>query len=545
MLDLRRSLMDYDREMLQAIAESRGIEAGQSKAQLLEAIAAEATRPLGVAVLWSELGDREKDALRALVANGGSMRAALFEHEYGTVRHFGPGRLMRERLWEAPISVTERLSFLGLIFRGFEQDGTAAVWYIPPDVRRLLPLDSHVPKSHRIEPIRDAASVLRPANDYLLRAVYHVLVAIRRREAPLQDAILERLAADPDAPDSERVACFAQLAWTLARNMGFLEQETPPVLRASRVLNWLQANRVEALAQLRRTWLDSSTWHELLAAPGLILEGGRLPDAAPARRQVVSLLEQLQPWAWYSIRSLQQWLRSHEPDFLRHDADFDALYLRNEVTGAPLDGLSSWMQVEGRFVEEVLVTLNAFKTLSLGTCAGQPCIRVEPDTAQSPTTARRSRDSATHLLTVQDDLTLHIAGDAPLFLRYQVERIAEATQRTGQYRITRQSLRRAKSEGIDQQRIISFLRKRAAGFGEQTESQIQALDAPPYVHVSAAMVLEPEDELALEIILNDPFLARHILYRLPDTRLLVSTHVWRRFKERVEALGIRVGRRSL
>ncbi len=369
LLNTRQSLLGYDSAMLEAVARSRGIDPAQEREGLVEALVNTSSGPLTMRLLWDELAVEERRAIAYLATKGGWLPAVYFESSFGSARPFGPARLLRERLWERPASVTEALLFRGLVFRGFSPDSRFDIWYIPPDLLEALPA-SEFPVLARAEapsPLDAEARIALPAGDYLVRAVYHAVAAARLGERPVSAALRRRIAAEPGAPDDERIEHMGALAHSVARSLGFLEEDRIPPEALPRITAWLWAPRGAATRATARAWRSCEDWHELLHAPGLIYDGGRLPSAVPARQDLLEALRQLEAGHWYSVFELQTWLRHSKPDFLRRDSDFSGLYMRAEAGGEALDGIGAWMQIEGRFLEEVLVALNGLGAVSLGT----------------------------------------------------------------------------------------------------------------------------------------------------------------------------------
>lgn len=536
MLDTSQSLLDYDFEMLQAIALTRGLDTQAGRAELLAAVSEANSRPLSVRLLWDELTQDEQRALAHLVAKGGWMPAVYFEHEFGAVRPFGPARLQRERLWEAPQSVTESLFFRGVIFRGFSPGREAAVWYVPTDLAPLLPVGEveSGDVASEPQPLPQDVPPTRLADDYLVRALYHVVAAARLGERPLASAVLARLASEPGAPDEVRVEYFAALARALANEAGFLRGETIARSAVEDVRQWLAAPRPAALRSVARLWLSSTSWHELLHAPGLVFEGGQLPTAAPARQAVADALRRLSPGQWYSVADFQAWMRSAAPDFLRRDSDFDSLYLRDGPGGEPLDGISAWMRVEGRFIEETLAVLNALHCVSLGAIGATRCFRVEPTAWWEPETAPRAPKAP---LTIGPGLTLRLAPGASLLIRYQIECFADRGETPGTYRITRSSLRRAQARGTDPGRVERFLQAHSGGLVASARQALQALSGPVVAQAESAVVLTPEDEDALEVLRQDPGIGLCLESELPGGKLLFRRERWPAASARLKALG--------
>ncbi|NLT41426.1 MAG: hypothetical protein GXX93_02010 [Anaerolineae bacterium] len=538
-LSTGQSLLDYDSAMLEAVAHTRGLDASLGRDLLVAAISEANAGPLTARLLWEELPLEQRKAMAFLAGKGGWLPAVYFESDYGSVRPFGPARLLREHLWEAPASVTEALLFRGLIFRGFSPDRSSDTWYIPPELLALLPAEelTELQQGETPSPLADEVQATLPAGNLVVRAVYSVVAAARLGEGPLAAAVKGRLASEAGATDEERLEHTVALGLSLAGAMGFVLSGRIPARARTDIVAWLESPPAGSLREVARHWLRCEDWHELLHAPGLIYDGGRLPSAVPARRTLLESLAALEPGRWYAVADLQTWMRRAHPDFLRRDSDFSALYMRRESGGEMLGGIGAWMQIEGRFVEEALVALNGLGAVSLGTAGATRCLRVESTAwwaaAEHPPGPRRRRP-----LTVSPDLTLHLTAGSPWMLRYQVESIAERAAPGDRYRITRASVRRALSRGLDPAGIARFLDKTAVGFGDRQHRDLQALAGPPTVTTREAMVLEPEDEDAYRSLLRDAGFRLCVDAELPGRRLLVRPDLWPAAEARLRALGV-------
>jgi hypothetical protein len=148
MLTLARALVDYDLDLLQAIAGQWDIDLTSSDRGLVaEELAAAMLDPEAIHSTWERLGEEAQEALSNLLANEGRLPFAHFTRRYGEIRPMGPARRERERPWTAPISVTEALFYRGLIVRAFEQSTGGAQEFIvvPSDLAEGLPRLSRRP----------------------------------------------------------------------------------------------------------------------------------------------------------------------------------------------------------------------------------------------------------------------------------------------------------------------------------------------------------------------------------------------------------------
>ncbi|MHB0875099.1 MAG: hypothetical protein ACYC5O_03535 [Anaerolineae bacterium] len=541
MRDLKRSMLDYDAETLAAIAATRGIAATGDVDDLRAELVRQGSSRLSLSLLWEQLAEPERAALCRLAAAGGAIRTVYFESEYGALRQFGPGKLARERLWEQPAPLTARLYFLGLIFRGFEDGGQAAIWYVPGDVQAGLPVPAcatAIPAAPA--PLPGAAAESRPAGDLLALAVLHSLIAARGGARRPAEGAARRLALDAPDLDEERLSWLGLLGERLAHEMGFLHGSRITPSGRARVRRWLGLGRRQAVLGVAEAWAGSGGWHELRQAPGLRFEGGRLPDARPARQALLTTLAQFEPGRWYSVPDLKAWLRQSQPGFLRTNADFESLYVRDAASGETLDGIGAWMGVEGRFVDEVLFILNGLGAVDLGSTADTRLFAVTAAAWWRPEVSP-SEAVAAGISLDDDDLALVVSGEAALSHLYQAETFA-APQGSGHYLITRASLQRAEAQGVGIETVCAYL-GRHAGVGDAALARVRRLVQPPTVLAEPLVALSTDDASALETLLAGDAAIAAGVHRLDDGRVAVSRDAWQQLAERLRQLGWQVERR--
>ncbi|HDH09415.1 MAG TPA: hypothetical protein ENF84_00585, partial [Chloroflexi bacterium] len=105
MKTLRQCLVDCDMALLRAIAARRGIELASNRhREAVDQLASELARPDSLAEALEWLSPQEREALQALIAEGGRIKAHLFLRRFGQIRPFGSGRLEREEPWRNPVS---------------------------------------------------------------------------------------------------------------------------------------------------------------------------------------------------------------------------------------------------------------------------------------------------------------------------------------------------------------------------------------------------------------------------------------------------------
>src|SRR5574340_1100677 len=115
MRTLRQCLFDCDLALLRAIAAQWNIDLPSNRHDdAVTLLGARLADPAAQADLWAALPQAEQQALATLMTSGGSLPTGTFARRLGEIRPMGPGRLERERPWQAPASLAEALWYRGL-----------------------------------------------------------------------------------------------------------------------------------------------------------------------------------------------------------------------------------------------------------------------------------------------------------------------------------------------------------------------------------------------------------------------------------------------
>ena len=213
--------------------------------------------------LASASGAELEHPLRFLLQNGGAVPVETFEKKYGPLRIAGIEKIRREKLWENPISDTEKLWYRGLIFRKnrINEDGFQEVYFLPDDL--LAELDQ---LSGELAPLSDEAEphlIVRPAmpsetafvfplNDDLTDMI-SLAAGLKRADKPFE------------LPGVVFQEGFAEFTDILLVNSGMFPsgQEAD----ADRIQSFMTENRIAANIDLVRTWLNASAYNELYSIP--------------------------------------------------------------------------------------------------------------------------------------------------------------------------------------------------------------------------------------------------------------------------------------
>ncbi|MDW7992616.1 MAG: hypothetical protein RMK65_10970, partial [Anaerolineae bacterium] len=355
---LARCLVDTDPLRLEVIARS-WLELGSEdplpeRAELLAALRARMSDPETLRRVWDSLSPQEQEALSRLQALGGTMAWLTFVRRWGEVRPMGPGRMMRERPWESPISVAEALWYRGLVFRTVVEGPTgfydAAI--IPEELGALLPAPSDSPL--RLEPIPSPPSPPVPSDAFLddfCTYLAHLQVYPRRslreedNEGP--NARLRPYLRDAD-PGRLRLLrhLLGRLGWLRPDRLGYLRLIPEPVTE------WLKAPPPRQRLILAEAWREDPTWNDLQQVPTLHLEktGAWRNDPLLARKAILNHLRACRLGEWYSVPGFIAAVKEADPDFQRPDGNYNRWYIRSTVTGEYLSGFEHWDDVEGALI---------------------------------------------------------------------------------------------------------------------------------------------------------------------------------------------------
>jgi len=485
---LHQSLIDCDVAMLRAIAEMHGLELSSNRQEeAVVQLAEELLQPEEVALTLEALSPTEREALEAIIAQGGRIKAPLFLREYGDLRAFGPGRLERERPWLEPANAAEGLWYRGLIYKAFDEaEGyKGEFFFIPQDLLPLLPQVEKGSPPFTVEPLPPPA-IIRQGDLALLEDVCTFLSYLQREEVkplrggylprPVMGELNERFIVREDLAEivhergTQRLAFLHHLCrqLRLVRVRGGLLKPNSAEARA-----WLKSSPADQMAALQAAWRDDPQWNELWHVPSLRCEDtGWRNDPLATRQRILKHLSQCPPDQWLSLASLIQAIKDSDPDFQRPDGDYGSWYIRQADTGRYLSGFESWDQVEGALIAYLIAQpLHWLGVTSLG---------YENETDGLPSSFLITPWGAAFLglphpeqeewspqpIEVRPDFTILVPAGGSLYHRFQIERFAEEQGSEGGaylYRITLDSLARLLREGIEAETVLGFLKQAAAG----------------------------------------------------------------------------------
>jgi len=400
-----------------------------------------------------------RTALQSVWENEGIMPWAQFIRKYGEVREMGAARRDRERPDLNPISVVEALWYRGFIGRHF--------MYFPP----------MEPQEYACIP-EEFLAVLIPGDSPTGRPVGRLASALESAETiPVSFRILDhsttllaalRLGLKPAEIMTSGWNLSVDFLQNLLHAAGLINSRNLPEPESARA--FMEAPRLQAMAQLAAAWMNSPTLNDLFYIPGLKFEGEWNNDPYASRIGALDLLSRISQDAWWSLNSFIASAKEIKPDFQRPAGDYDSWFIRRIKDGSLLRGFSSWDEVDGAllrfYITGPLHWLGIFELAS-------PEIGTEPTAfrysawasalwhGKAPDVKPLEEES----VQVLSDGTLMMTPRAPRAVRYQVARFCEWMEENEDlytYRLTPASLERASKQGLKVVHLFALLKRHAS-----------------------------------------------------------------------------------
>jgi hypothetical protein len=496
------------------------------------------------------------EALYALQKAGGKMPAAAFERRFGVIRLMGPGRLDRERPWQAPVSAAEVLWYRGLIFRAFDRAPGAPVEvvYLPTELLTELatagraghgikdsaqagtaPADTVAGDSASIadngmlvvSPLLDDVTTIlcfAQNNDVRVRAD-GVWDALSRQEiAPMLRDAGGVLDAHPDARFAFLLSVLTRLGWLRA-------QEGRVRLTSQPVTSWLQQTAKARREVLFNAWRNDPDWNDLAHIDGLERDMQHSWSNDPLRERV-AILDMLDAWTnsaarWSTTAAFVAHIKSSNPDFARPDGRYDTWHIRDALTGAYLNGFEAWDRIEGALIQRVI---------------SGPLAWLEDSRVALP--AAGVGEAPARPFAVQADGSVIVAG-ALAFERFQLARVAdwqESQPGAFVYALTPRSLKRAADQGIKAARVIEFLEERSGGVLPLALQKAidRWAERSSETRIERAVLLRTRDAQTLEALLKIDMVKRAQMERLAPNCLMIKARDARAVRAAIAAAGVLV-----
>jgi hypothetical protein len=494
MPSLAQTLPQNDIGFVRIIASLWGIELESTdSAQAAEELAETICDADLLAEVVESLPEGGQAALDALVDEGGRIAWVAFARRFGEIRTMGAGKRDREKPHLSPTSAAEMLWYRALLARAFfdTPKGSQEFAFIPDDLREALEFIGFKPAAAAPAPELEYAPDEETSVDEEEAIETATPVAVRVSVPAAETAGLGRVAspAEKSIPLSATDEILDDATTLLAAlRMGM---ECPPLatpapllnalLAASRLIvagypqpepikTFLEQPRPASLRALYVAWADSAEIDDLRLLPGLKFEGGWTNDPLETRRVLLGFLELIPPGQWWSLLAWMRDIKAQHPDFQRPAGDYDSWFIQREADGVFLRGFANWDDVEGALIRQFIQTLHwlgavdvAFATEGGAITAFRRQTKDEGRPTEAVSSGLRTPSSVG--LTVSSDGKISVPRLVARAARYQIARFCEWEEaRSGEYRyrVTVNSLTRAREQGLKPAALLSLLQKNAS-----------------------------------------------------------------------------------
>ena len=460
MPDLFDSLLKQDIGHLRIIAEFWGLELDSKNADAArEKLIVSLLDPSLLAELIDSLPPEADSALTFLINTGGRISWPTFIRKYGDIREAGAGKRDREKLYLKLASASEVLFYRGLLARAFfdTEKGLQEFVYIPDDLLPLLNREEHREKKEesvalspsrggkKIEPLGRPASPSEKgneilANDFILDDATTLLAALRMGKSDWSRSI-------PVGQSDLRLTTLLTTAKLIKKS----------AMQTEAVKVFLEAPRADALKLLQSAWMESDSFNELKLMPGIVCEGEWTNQPHETREFLLNLLDAIPEGKWWSLNAFVRDVKQKYADFQRPAGDYDSWFIKRSSDGQYLRGFEYWDEVDGGLIKYFITTiLNRLGQVDLSFAEG----------SREPTSFRLSsfneeKDERGKIV-VTSSGKISIPRNAPRAVRYQVSRFCEWDDEKNdeyKYRVTTNSLTKAKEQGLKVEHLLSLLAK--------------------------------------------------------------------------------------
>lgn len=451
MPDLFHSLLNQDIGHLRIIAELWGLELDAKDVDAArEKLSISLLEPKLLAEIIDSLAPEANSAITTLINSGGRIPWPTFTRRYGTIREAGAGKRDREKLYRQPASTSEALFYRGLLARAFfdTEKGPQEFAYIPDDLLFLL---------QQREREEKAAASLAAESQPLGRAASP---GERGREILANDSILDDattlLAALRLGIEPPQTKVPTKILRTLLQSANLVNETIP---QPESVKTFLESSRAAALTSLQNAWVESESFNELCLMPGMICEGEWKNQPQETREFLLNIVGDIPEAKWWSVNALIRDIKQEYADFQRPAGDYDSWFIKRASDGEYLRGFASWDQVDGALIKFFITGILHW--------LGQVDLCIAEGATEAGTFRVINPDARNANL---ENKKIHIASQGviaiprltPRAVRYQVSRFCEWEEPRDdiyRYRISTDSLSKAKEQGLKVEHLLTLLSK--------------------------------------------------------------------------------------
>ncbi len=475
--------------------------------------------------------------LLRLAENKGIEIAESFEEEFGTLRIAGPDKVLREKYWEHPVSVTEILYYRGLIYRHnqFIEDTVKDCYIIPDDLLRVL---QPLLQSEKTFPdLYSGSLIVRPAipsETFSVFPLHEHLPEMISLAAALKRSGHPFIIPDADIPDD-----YSHFVDMLLAETGMFSASGDP--DTEKIRKFLISNKTAARLQLIKIWRNSSEYNELSENRNKlnIIEPPVFNKQKP-RNAIINFLSQLEPETWWSLNGFISAIKNSAPSFLRDSFSGERWIIYDE-NGNDLNGRGSWFQLEGAYIEFLL-----FGPLQW---LGIVQVSFSDNEKTSPSAFRISREGLFYIresnyseipdeISKKQNLEIsapNISADGSIicspgtsrYFLYMAARFCdiEKFRDSGySFRLSPGSLAEAEKNGLSRDALLSLLRRFSKNALppslEKMLSNPRGYNLPATIY-NATILTIPDPEILGDLIYNSR-LSRWIIQQMNQTTLVID-----------------------
>jgi len=463
MPDLYDSLLNQDIGHLRIIAELWGLELDSKNVDAArEKLSISLLEPNLLNEIMDSLSPEADSALTTLVNSGGRIPWPTFTRKYGDIREAGAGKRDREKLYLKPASTSEILYYRGLLARAFfdTKKGPQEFAYVPDDLLEAISQGSTQSqienekvslRIHDLSSVEEAVASTEP----LGRAASP---GERGQEIPTNDSILDHattlLAALRLGIEPPETKIPTKVVQALLQSANLIKGTTP---QPEPIKVFLESPRAQALALLQTAWLESESFNELCLMPGIICEGEWKNQPQETREFLFNLLDAIPEGKWWSLNAFIRDIKQKYADFQRPAGDYDSWFIRRESDGQYLRGFTYWDQVDGALIKYFIMNiLHWLGQIDLCIAEGA----MEPTSFRIINPESRISNLESKKIHVSSQGLISVSRLAPRVVRYQVSRFCEWEEPKDdlyRYRISTNSLTRAKEQGLKVEHLLGLL----------------------------------------------------------------------------------------
>lgn len=538
MPSLLESLQKQDLGMLNIIAEFWGLDFHAPDVRKGRDILAELMLNKNLATeLFESLSTEEKEAIQLLVENDLRYSWKQFKEIFGDFRDVGSAKRDREQTFLNPISTTEKLFYQGWIHTAFFdiENNPKEMVYLPDDFVELIPIKKSQSNEMIARPAKpDERKVVNLSNENLIDDVCTLLAKLRM---------------NPNDEELELVSEFLSTDLTYLRefliSIGFLDKDNQ--VDTTLVRKHLESSRLDEFRQIAKSWIESKTFNDLLFVPELVFEGEWENHPLISRQTVINRLKNSQPDTWWNIQTFISSFKKDEPEFLRQSNDYDNWYIRLEKHEEYLQGFENWNQIEGRYLNYLITgPLHWFGIVDLGSRDKN----VETLSFRLSQFSKHLFDEQENIqeteesdqVFITDKLILDIPKTCKRTIRYHLSRFCELdriVRENFRYRITVESLQKARDFGLEVDQLIKLLQKHSAG--RLSKNVIQAIkrweEKGVEATISPHLILRVHDpEILKELKASKA--SRFLGDSLSSTSVIVNPGAWEKVQEALGEIGL-------